>query len=1032
MQSLQSRSRFFLALLLLLLAGAPAFLWAASGSDDDPDASWSGSYRGRVLDERFLHQQAVARGLRQRASVQALEIEAPPRALRSDAGNIAIIESTGGVVIEPNVFDLNGQNVMFLRGGAGYTATSGPSSFSELARTNGSTVTLLDDDAKEVFLPFAFPFFAGTHLSVFVHSDGNVTFDEPEAGSGNRTLSRAVTGPPRIAALFNDLNPSDAGAAVRTYGTPEAFYVTWDGVPEFSLFGGTNRQTFQLVLRRGGNIEFHYRAVGVASAVVGIMPGRLLGEPKAADLSLGVSQPASAALAEIFSSSRDLDTIAAGQRFYQNHDDSYDMLVLFNDISLSPGGGAFAFEVGVRNQVLGIGDVLLAQPVFDFGEDYGSARRLQGFMNMGPLVNYPADPEVRIPIVGENNTLSVLTHEAGHRFLAYVTFLDPLLSVPSTRLLGRQLAHWSFLFNSKASVMEGNEITDQGLVSPRFRTTAAVNHFSDFDQYLMGLRGPEEVVSSFLVENARNFSPSPRSGASAPQIGVSFDGSRTEVPLDLIIAAEGARVPEARVSQKDFRFAFILLVAEGAQPSATTLAKLETFRARWEDYFEAAADHRANSETELVRMLQLSTWPAGGIVRGLPGRAAVEIAAAQPTNLDVLLTADSGAITAPSVVTIPAGQRSVSFPLIGNNGGTTRLTAHTNVAGFDTAVAIVEVRESANLLALEVLSGDDQIGGRGAALPKPVVFQIHDQNLLPYSGVPIVLAASGNGSIVPERGVTDALGRLEASWTLASSASLNTLTATIEGVPGGQVTLQALSVGPPAFFSAAGVVNAASFALGAAAPHRALAPGGLISIFGQGLALETARAESLPLPLTLGGVRARFGGIPAPLLYVSPTQINLQVPFEVSGASTEIVVETPAGNSAPVAAQIASTQPGIFFDFATGLGAIVSVNDNTPVWTRPARAGTAVAIFCTGLGAVDPAGLTGAAAQASPASQTLLAVIVAVAGRNLAASFAGLAPGFAGLYQVNVTLPSDLPPGRHMLSVTIGGRQSNEVPIDVQ
>jgi uncharacterized protein (TIGR03437 family) len=425
-------------------------------------------------------------------------------------------------------------------------------------------------------------------------------------------------------------------------------------------------------------------------------------------------------------------------------------------------------------------------------------------------------------------------------------------------------------------------------------------------------------------------------------------------------------------------------------------------------------------------------WPASGIVRGLPGRATVEIAEAQATNLDVLLTAESGVITVPSVVTIPAGQRSVSFPVVGNSAGTTRLRAHTNVAGFDMAVAIVDVKEGVAALTLQVASGQDQIGGRGAPLPKPIVFQIRDQNLLPYSGVPIVLAASADGSTAPQRGLTDPSGRLEVNWTLASLTSLNTLTATIEGVPGSQVTLQALSVGPPPGFSAAGVVNAASFALGTASAHRALAPGGMISIFGQGLALETLSAGSLPLPLTLGSVRVKLNGTPAPLLYVSPTQINLQVPFEISGSSAEMVVETPAGNAAPVAVQMANTQPGIFFDFTTGLGAIVNVDDMTPIWTRPARAGTAVAIFTTGLGAVNPAGLTGSSAPALPVSRTILPVTVRVIGRNLAPNFAGLAPGFAGLYQVNVTLPADLPAGRHMVSIFIGGRQSNEVPIDVQ
>jgi uncharacterized protein (TIGR03437 family) len=1031
MRSLSRGFHAFLVLVLLLSLGDPDRCRAASGSDDDPHAAWSGSYPGRVLTERFHHRQAVARRQGERANSQELMLQ-ESRALRADLGNIAIIENTGGVVIERNFFDLNATSLTFSRAGGGYTVTPAPLGFREEARANGSPLILADDDARQVSLPFLFPFFGTNQASVFIHSDGNVTFEEADVSTGARSLSRAVTGPPRIAALFDDLDPSAGDAAVRTYATPDAFYVTWDNVPEFSVFGGGSRQTFQLALLRGGTIEFHYRSTNVSEAVVGIMPGRLHGEPRAADLSRGVTTPAPAALAEIFSLTRDLDTLAVSQRFYQNHEDAYDFLVLFNDIALTPGGTTFAFAESVRSEVLGIGDVLPGQPVFDFGTEFGSPRRLQTFMNMGPLSNYPSDPETRIPIVGENNTLSVLTHEAGHRFLAYVNFLDPLFGVPSNRLLGRQLAHWSFFLNTQASVLEGNEITDRGTASPRFRTTAAVNRYSDLDQYLMGLRAPEEVLSTFLVDNASNFSPVVKAAASAPQVGVSFDGSRLEVGLDSIIAAEGTRAPDSRVAQKTFRFAFLLLVGEGAQPSATTLAKIEGFRSRWEDYFEAAADQRATAHTGLVRMLHLSTWPAGGLVRGLAGRARVEIAAAIPTDLDVLLTADTGGITVPSAVRIPAGSLAVEFPLLGNSAGLTRLTAYTNTPGYDTAVSIVEVKSSAAPLLLQVLSGDGQIGGLGAPLPSPVVLRVRDANLLPYSGVPVVLSASGDGLVTPMNALTDAMGQVQANWTLATVSSLNTLTVAMEGVPGSQVTLEALSVGSPPAFSAAGIVNAASFGLGTASPHRNLSPGGLVTIFGEGLALETRDALSLPLPLLLGGVGVTFNGVPAPLLYVSPRQINVQVPFEIGGPSVEIEIQTPAGTTPAIAVGTANTQPGIFFDFTSGLGAIVNVDDGTPVWVRPASVGAAVSIFCTGLGAVSPAGLTGAAAPASPPAKTQLQVSAQVGGLAATVTFSGLAPGFAGLYQVNVELPPDLPPGRHLLSITAGGRQSNEVPIEVQ
>jgi uncharacterized protein (TIGR03437 family) len=161
-------------------------------------------------------------------------------------------------------------------------------------------------------------------------------------------------------------------------------------------------------------------------------------------------------------------------------------------------------------------------------------------------------------------------------------------------------------------------------------------------------------------------------------------------------------------------------------------------------------------------------------------------------------------------------------------------------------------------------------------------------------------------------------------------------------------------------------------------------------------------------------------------------QINVQVPFEIGGPSVEIRIQTPAGTTPAIVVGTASTQPGIFLDLASGLGAVVSADDGTPVWIRPARAGSAVSIFCTGLGAVTPAGITGAAAPALPPVKTQLAVSAKVGGLAATVTFSGLAPGFAGLYQVNVELPAGLPPGRHLLSITAGGRQSNEVPIAVE
>ena len=95
--------------------------------------------------------------------------------------------------------------------------------------------------------------------------------------------------------------------------------------------------------------------------------------------------PVAGALAEVFSALRDVDLFTAAQKFYQDHDDVYDFLVVFHAFDLQLPGSAFAFEINVRNQVRGIGNVLPGLSLFDFGPELGSARRLQRFISMGAL-----------------------------------------------------------------------------------------------------------------------------------------------------------------------------------------------------------------------------------------------------------------------------------------------------------------------------------------------------------------------------------------------------------------------------------------------------------------------------------------------------------------------------------------------------------------------------------------------------------------------------------------------------------------------
>lgn len=990
-------------------AGIALFLAAPGGrlaAADDSARLDAGTYRGRILTDRFMRRQRLAREPR---SGQIAKAAAP--APRRDVGDIAVIDTSNGVVADPNFFDLAGANLLFTPSANGYSITPGNSGLGGEALGNGLPLTLGDDDFREVRLPFAFPYFGKTHDVVFVHSDGNLTFEEPDARSTGRNFARAFAGPPRILPLFTDLDPSKTGAAVSIAAAADRAAVSWRAVPLFRDSGIGARQTFHAVLFADGRIAFRYDSTAVVGAVVGVFPGRLEGEPAPADMSLGLDEPAAGGAAEIFTSRREIDCFAASQQFFRSHDDVYDFLVFFNDIGLANDPGSFAFEVNVRNETRGIGDLLFADPVFDFGVDFGSPRRLSSFLNMGPLSNYPRDPEARIPLLGENSTLSVLGHETGHRFLAYPAFLDPETGLRSPGLLGRQMAHWSFFFNSQASFVEGNLIEDKGQAeSPRFLTIETVSRFSELDQYLMGLRAPEEVSATFLVENPYN-GVGFGSASRAPQTGVAFDGERKNVTLDRIVAAEGPRLPAHTVAQREFRFAFIMVVEEGSEPDPASTAKLDDIRGRWPAFYAQATDGRSTARTELVKLLHLSTWPAGGVVVGRAGKAHVEIAEPLAVDLAVRLTLPEGLLRIPSTVTIPAGKLRAAFDLESAAPGLATLVAEAGEPGFDRAVTRVQARDRLDALKLEAVSGGGQTAATGSPLPEPVVFRVADRNFTPYSGVPLRFEASG-GLLFAAQAETDALGRAEAGWRSSGPPGAHTLTARLRDEPSVSAVAQVRVVDAPPRFSAAGVVNAASFETAGAG----FAPGSLLTIFGEGLAAGVGAAAAFPLPDELESARVLVNGVPAPLLFVNPGQINFQLPFAVRGENFMLTAATAAAGDR-VELALAPAQPGIFFDPASGIGAIVP-------------RGGAIEIYATGLGAVSPSVRAGEPAPAAPLARVAGEVRAWVDGVEAPVAFAGLAPFTAGLYQVNAALPGDPAPGRRTAAIAVDGRKSNEVFFD--
>ena len=222
------------------------------------------------------------------------------------------------------------------------------------------------------------------------------------------------------------------------------------------------------------------------------------------------------------------------------------------------------------------------------------------------------------------------------------------------------------------------------------------------------------------------------------------------------------------------------------------------------------------------------------------------------------------------------------------------------------------------------------------------------------------------------------------------------------------------------------IVNAASATVGA------VAPGELLSLFGQsigpyapaGLVLD---AKGM-VPTNLGGVQVLFDQIPAPIIYVSSTQINLIVPYEVAGQAFTTISIAWNGSTIPAGGvTVAPAAPGIFTVDSTGLGqgAVLNMDNSMNGPSAPAARGSILQIFATGAGVTSPAGITG---EITPSDTKLpvLPVTVSIGGTSAQVVYAGAAPyAVSGLFQVNAVVPETVVPGSEVpILLTVGRLQS--------
>lgn len=521
----------------------------------------------------------------------------------TDVGHVIVIQGNEHIVQPKNFFDLANGSLRFTPNAAGGYDVSSPDEI-QFAAVFGEVLDLTDDDSRKIAIGFPFIFFGQEYTEVFVNSDGHLTFGKGDATGRARDLQNFLGGPPRIGALYADLNPLGSSAffgeeatAVEVKDSQGQITITWFNVPSFEA--ADSEVTMQVVLFDTGVIDILFESSRVRTGIVGVSPGGLNNAFQATLVDYSDDLPlegTTSAIAEVFVEESTVNIQNVAREFYKSHGDDFDSLILFtnfeSDLDLF---GVLAFAVPVRNEVLGIGSGYTGNgifPIFDHTDDYGSQGRLRTFLVMKNLKVWSDNPLENVS-GSATSTLSVVAHEFGH---GWGIDINPI------QLLGRGFVHWNFFLHTAGSFMGGNDIRDNG--DGTFTTLAPKDIYGPLDLYLMGLLKPEDVPPTFLVVDPYDIDiPPPFDDPSLwgnlrflnPMADVTFRGEKEEVTIEGIIAANGERIPDAGSSQKDFRVAFILLTMGESTPATQEIEKVQAVRRFWPPYF-----HRATSNLATV------------------------------------------------------------------------------------------------------------------------------------------------------------------------------------------------------------------------------------------------------------------------------------------------------------------------------------------------------------------------------------------------------------------------------------------------
>ncbi len=246
------------------------------------------------------------------------------------------------------------------------------------------------------------------------------------------------------------------------------------------------------------------------------------------------------------------------------------------------------------------------------------------------------------------------------------------------------------------------------------------------------------------------------------------------------------------------------------------------------------------------------------------------------------------------------------------------------------------------------------------------------------------------------------------------------------------------NIGPAPVSSTAGFVSATNV------PGNSLSPRSIASLYGTNLSGIISLADSPPpLPSTLGGTTLTLAGNTLPLFFVSPQQINFQLPFiTINGPTPETLTITQGQFTTSIPVTLTPFAPSFFTTNSQGTGQAAALINETSIivapvgmfpGSRPVKKGEFIQLYCTGLGDVTNRPGLGAPSPTNPLASTLVKPTLTVGTVPANVLFSGLSPNFVGLYQVNIQITTDMPSGPAVpVALTIGGAKSNTVTIAIE